>query len=100
MIIDELIPLSDLDTRYTHGIRIRLDEQEHNTETMTRLREILRGYPGSQELLFSLNMSEGDTVHLKSDRFRVEINNELRNRVDDLLGPGHYKLLMSRPAGR
>jgi DNA polymerase-3 subunit alpha len=100
LIIDELIPLADLDTRYTHGIRIRLDEQEHNAETMTRLREILRGYPGSQELLFSMNMSEGDTVHLKSDRFRVEINNELRNRVDDLLGPGHYKLLMSRPAGR
>ncbi len=98
LIIDELIPIDDLDTRYTHGIRIRLDEHEHDAATMNRLREILRGYPGSKELLFSMSLNEGEQVHLKSARFRVEVNNELRNRVDDLLGKGHYKLLMSRPA--
>ena len=98
LVIDELIPLEDLDKRYTHGMRIRLDEQDHNTETMNQLREILRGYPGSQELLFSLQLREGEVVHLKSDKYRVEINSELRQRVDDLLGIGHYKLMMSRPS--
>ena len=100
LIIDDLIPLNDLDARYTHGMRIRLSEANHDTNTMARLREIVRGYPGSQELLFSMEMNEGEMVHLKSDKYRVEINTELRSRLDDLLGPGHYKLLMSRPNGR
>jgi DNA polymerase III subunit alpha len=65
---------------------------------MTRLREIIRGYPGKQELLFSMRLSEGEVVHLKSDKYRVEINAQMRNRIDDLLGAGHYKLLMSKPS--
>jgi DNA polymerase-3 subunit alpha len=100
LIIDELIPLSDLDTRYTHGMRVQLDEADHDADTMSRLREIIRGYPGSQELLFSVRLREGDLVHLKSDKYRVKITTELRGRIDDLLGSGHYKLLMSRPSGR
>ncbi len=100
LIVDELIPLADLDTRYTHGMRIRLDENDHTGDTMSRLREIIRGYPGSQELLFSMQLNEGETVHLKSDKYRVEISSEMRSRIDDLLGSGHYKLLMSKPAGR
>jgi DNA polymerase-3 subunit alpha len=97
LIIDELIPLAELDSRYTHGMRIRLDEQDHDATTINRLREILRGYPGSQELLFSVSLSEGETVHLKSDKYRVEVTTELRERIDDLLGSGHYKLMMSKP---
>ena len=97
LIIDELTPLDDLDTRYTHGMRLRLNENDHDRETISRLREIVRGYPGSQELLFSMQLREGETVHLKSDKYRVEITNELRDRIDDLLGTGHYKLLMSKP---
>ena len=97
LIVDELTPLDELDTRYTHGMRLRLDEAEHDGETVSRLREIVRGYPGSQELLFSMKLREGETVHLKSDKYRVEITMELRDRIDDLLGSGHYKLLMSKP---
>ncbi len=97
LVIDELIPLGELDSRYTHGMRIRIDESEHDEATVIRLREILRGYPGQQELLFTMSLNEGETVYLKSNKFRVKVNEEMRSRVDDLLGPGHYKLLMSRP---
>jgi DNA polymerase-3 subunit alpha len=100
LIVDELIPIKDLDTRYTHGIRVRLSESQHDAQVLSRLREIIRGYPGSQELLFSMQLVEGEVVHLKSDKYRVEITHELRGRLDDLLGAGHYKLLMSRPNGR
>ena len=96
LIVDELTLLDEVDTRYTHGMRIRLDESEHSTETITRLREIIRGYPGTQELLFSMSMDEGEIVHLKSGKFRVNINHELRERLDDLLGDGHYKLMMHK----
>ena len=97
LIIDELIPLEELDARYTHGLRIRLDEQEHDKQTLTRLREILRGYPGKQEMLFSMQLNEGEIVHMRSGKYRVDVTPELRGRLDDLLGVGHYKLLMSRP---
>ena len=97
MIIDELIPLSSLDTRYTHGMRIRLDENVHGVETISRLREILRGYPGKQDLLFSMTLTEGEVVHMKSDKYKVEATKEMRERIDDLLGSGHYKLLMTKP---
>ena len=78
-------------------MRICLDEQEHDLDTISRLREIVRGYPGSQELLFSMSLNEGETVHLKSDKYQVKVTPELRDRIDDLLGSGHYKLMMSRP---
>lgn len=97
LIIDELIPLDDLDNRYTHGMRIRLDEASHDRQTIERLREILRGYPGNQELLFSMKLSEGEMVHLKADKFKVQVTPEMRNRIDDLLGSGNYRLMMSKP---
>jgi len=98
LIIDELIPIDELDQRYTHGIRLRLDEAEHDAGTIAKVREIVRGYPGTKELSLSMNLSQGETVHLKADKFRVDINPQLRERLDDLLGSGHYKLLMSKPA--
>ncbi|MEM9588953.1 MAG: OB-fold nucleic acid binding domain-containing protein, partial [Planctomycetota bacterium] len=100
LIIDELIPLNDLDSRYTHGMRIRLDESEHDSAALSGIREILRGYPGQKEMLFTMTLQGGETIHLKSDKFRVDITPELRTRLDDLLGTGHYKLLMTKPKGR
>ncbi len=99
LVIDELIPLSELDSRYTRGIRIRIDEREHEPSVLARVREIVRGYPGGQELVFTLSMNEGDVVTLKSDKYRVDVTPEMRNRIDDLLGSGNYKLMMTRPRG-
>ncbi|MEP5991277.1 DNA polymerase III subunit alpha, partial [Rhodopirellula bahusiensis] len=97
LIIDELTPLDELDSRYTHGIRIRLDEAEHDEKTVSNVREIVRGYPGNKDLLLAMQLCEGETVHFKADKFRVDITPQLRERLDDLLGTGHYKLLMSKP---
>jgi len=100
LIIDKLTPLSEIDAQHTHGMRLRLDESQHDGETIRKLREILRGYPGKQELLFSMQLAEGEVVHLKSEKYRINIVPNLRERIDDLLGAGHYKLLMSKPNGR
>jgi DNA polymerase-3 subunit alpha len=97
LIIDELTPIDELDSRYTHGIRIRLDEAEHDEKTVSNVREIVRGYPGNKDLLLAMQLCEGETVHFKADKFRVDITPQLRERLDDLLGTGHYKLLMSKP---
>ncbi|QDT12948.1 DNA polymerase III subunit alpha [Planctomycetes bacterium K23_9] len=100
LIVDELIPLTDLDTRYTHGMRILLDEHTHDESTISGLREILRGYPGKQALLFSMELKEGEVVHMKTDKYKVEVTPEMRSRVEDLLGAGTYKLMMTKPNAR
>ena len=97
LIINELVPLDELDGKYTRGIRVQLDQQRHGVEILPQVREILRGYPGHQELLFALRMAGGDVVHLRSGKFQVEVTPEMRGRLDDLLGPGGYKLLTTRP---
>ncbi len=97
LIIDELIPFSDLESRYTHGMRIRLNEAQHDAAAVTRLKEIIRGYPGTQELLFTIQLTDGETVQLRADKSRVDITPELRERIDDYLGAGNYRLLMTKP---
>jgi len=97
LIINELIPLDQLDSKYTRGIRIELDETLHGDETLTKLREIVRGYPGYQDLLFSLRIDSGEVIHVKSGKYQVTVTPEMRGRLDDLLGTGRYRLIMSRP---
>jgi DNA polymerase-3 subunit alpha len=46
----------------------------------------------------SMQLSQGDIVHMRSEKYRVNITPELRGRLDDLLGEGHYKLMMSKPS--
>ncbi|MEL6896534.1 MAG: OB-fold nucleic acid binding domain-containing protein, partial [Planctomycetota bacterium] len=97
LIVDELIPLSELDSRYTRGIRLHLDEARHGEATLESIREIVRGYPGRQDLLISMRLDGGEIVQMKSQKYRVEVTPELRQRLDDLLGGGSYKLLMTKP---
>jgi DNA polymerase III subunit alpha len=97
LVINELLPLASLDSKYTHGIRIALNEQHHDEQTMTKLREIIRGYPGHQELLLTLRLDEGETVVIKSGKYKVQVTPEMRTRLEDLLGPASYRLQMTKP---
>ncbi|WP_235935355.1 DNA polymerase III subunit alpha [Candidatus Laterigemmans baculatus] len=97
LIINELIPLAELDSRYTRGIRLQIEEAQQESGLLAQVREIIRGYPGQQELMFSLKLRDGALVHLRSGRYRVEVNPELRQRLEDLLGSGSYRLMMNKP---
>ena len=92
LIINELVPLDQLDARFTGNVVIRLDEQQHNDRCLEQLREILRGYPGRCELNLSLTLLDGSRVHLKSQKMQVEVNSELKTRLKDLLGDGCLQL--------
>ena len=100
LIVDELIPLDKLDSRYTRGVLVRIDEDTHGDGSLEKLREILRGYPGSCDFHLLLRLSDGTSVSLKSEQMKVEVNPEMRSRLDDLLGPGHVKLLTATRGGR
>ena len=100
LVVNELIPLDELESRYTRGVMIRVDQREHGEEGLRRLKEIVRGYPGDCELQVVLQTEDGHRVFLKSNSLRVELNPELRARVDDLLGSGNYRRLAAPPTPR
>ncbi len=96
-IVNELIPLEQLEQRFTRGIQIRIDEQQHGIKGLEALYEILRGYPGKCEVQLVLALADGARVVCQCDGVRVELNGEMRNRVIDLLGAGHLRFLAAPP---
>ncbi|MFO7903242.1 MAG: DNA polymerase III subunit alpha [Pirellulaceae bacterium] len=97
LVVSEATPMDQLDSRYTSGIVVRVDQQKHGHDMLPKVREIVRGYPGERDLELELDLDDGCRVHLKSQRLRVDISPELRQRVDDLLGLGHYHLITTPP---
>jgi len=98
LIINDLTPFDELDSRYTTGLIICLDERDSDCGTLKKIHEIMRGYPGRRELQFHFSLSNGSRVQLRSQRLRIDITPELRSRVDDLLGPNHVRLITAPPA--
>ncbi len=97
VIVNELIPLDQLAGRYTRGIEIRLVEGPRTEQQLEQLHEIVRGYPGNCSLQILLNLADGQQVRLTSGNLRVSVDSELRDRIDNLLGPGQFRLITSRP---
>ena len=97
LIVNELIPMEQLDSRYTTGVIIRVDQKLHGDDILPKVREICRGYPGNRDLELVLNLDDGSRVFLKSQRLQLDTNSELRSRMDDLLGPGYYQLITTPP---
>jgi DNA polymerase-3 subunit alpha len=97
LIVNELIPLDQLDSKYTVGVRIRIDEAQHGTGALAKVREILRFYPGDRELHISLQLEDGQKVLVKSNSMRVAVDDEMRNRIIDLLGPTCFHYITAPP---
>jgi DNA polymerase-3 subunit alpha len=97
IIVNELVPLAELAGRFTRGIIIRVSEQQHAERGLENLHEILRGYPGGCELQLLLCLADGRRVVMKSEGLRVELNAQMRGRIDALLGPGNVRLIAAPP---
>ncbi len=97
LIVNELIELDQLDSRYTTGIVVRVREDEHGPDALANIREVVRTYPGNSELQLLLTLENGSRVYLKSHRTRLAVTRELRDRLDDLLGPGNIQLITTPP---
>jgi DNA polymerase-3 subunit alpha len=97
LIVNELIPLDDLETRYTSGLVIRVDEREHGPDALQHVREILRGYPGNCDVQLMIVLETGSRVYMKAHKVKVTINREMRERLDNLLGPGNYQIRTTPP---
>ncbi|MEL7497533.1 MAG: DNA polymerase III subunit alpha [Planctomycetota bacterium] len=95
LIVNKVIPIDQLDADLTHGIKITIDEQTHGEDALKNAYEILRGYPGNRELRIDLVIEDGMRVELNSRR-RIEINDELTGRLNDLLGTTSVEMLVDR----
>ncbi len=98
LICNDVISIDDLETRFTRGVVIRVDEAEHGVSCLPKLREILRGYPGSKELQLLLRLQDGKQVKLRANGLKVEVGDEMRTRIDDLLGKGNFQLVLAPPS--
>ncbi|TWT65941.1 DNA polymerase III subunit alpha [Posidoniimonas polymericola] len=96
LIINELMPVAELETRFTSGVTIMVDETRHGAEGLKTLREIVRGYPGKMPLKLQLMLADGGAVILESGR-RVSLEAELRHRVEEFLSPGSFRLTSAPP---
>jgi len=97
-IVDEVIPIAEVEARFTSGLTILFDECKHSQDTVNRLAEVLRGYPGERELQFEVKMASGSLVYMTSTKHKVNITPELRSRLDDLLGESSHRLRMNKPS--
>lgn len=98
LIVNQLLTPDEAKSRFTRGVAIRVSEKAHGEETLDKLHEILRGYPGPCEVQLVVFLADGTRVGLACERPKVKIDDdEMRRRVDDLLGPGNFRLLANSP---
>lgn len=97
LIVNELVPLENLGGRFARGVRVRIHEQRHTEQTLEKLYEILRGYPGNCDLQLVIHLADGSRVLCRSETMRVGLTAEMRSRVDELLGPGHVTPIAAPP---
>ena len=73
------------------------NEDSRYSRVRAKLREVTRAYPGRRKLQLVIQLSDGTSVTLDSQAQGVDINNELRNRLDELLGGGNIQMITSPP---
>ncbi|HEX3871047.1 MAG TPA: OB-fold nucleic acid binding domain-containing protein, partial [Pirellulales bacterium] len=98
-IVNELIPLEQLPERFTRAMRLRIDERVHTVETLDRLHEILRGYPGKCAVSLHIHFEDGSRLECAIDETRVEINAEMRERLTELLGVANVHMVAAPRQG-
>ena len=98
LIVNELMPIEELSARFTSGVVIQIQENDNGAERLETLREIVRGYPGKKSMKLRIDLAVGGSVQL--DCAKVDLHPELRRRVDELLGPGHFRLVGGAPPAK
>ncbi|MFN9959363.1 MAG: OB-fold nucleic acid binding domain-containing protein, partial [bacterium] len=48
-IVDEILPIREVDEKFTTGIHILFDQNKHDQDLLPKIGEVLRGYPGERD---------------------------------------------------
>jgi DNA polymerase-3 subunit alpha len=93
LIVNELIPLDEMDGRFTTGIELQIDQRSHDDQVLKTTQEIVRGYPGNKELKLKIRLDDQRVVQLDSHKYRIDPCAELRQRLAELLGETNCRML-------
>ena len=94
LVVDTIIPLDQLDKKLTSGICVNIRECD-DPEIFIKINEIVRGYPGSNELELEIDLDNGYRVRAKCNNTKIEITNELLERLRNLLGQSAYEMIVN-----
>ncbi len=97
MIVDKVIPIDQLGTSMTQGIRVLIDEDLHGENGLKNVHEIIRGYPGKRAMKIEVCLKNGMRVEMDSSK-RVDVTEQMCTRLRDLLGEGGVEMIVDRKA--
>jgi DNA polymerase III subunit alpha len=98
IIVNELIPLDQLASRYTSGVKVRASVEQHGPDVLAKIYEIARAYPGTGRFKLVLALDDGSTVYFSESRkLKVDANEQFRSRMEALLGVGNLQLMVDKP---
>lgn len=93
LIVKEVVPLAQLDTRCARRVTIRVDEKRHGLSRLKQVRELARIHAGNCPLQLLLDLEDGQQVVIDSQSVRVSSEPAFRDRIDDLLSKGHFDVM-------
>jgi DNA polymerase-3 subunit alpha len=93
LVVNRVILLDEAESMMTSGMAVRIDQARHGDEAIRIMHEILRGYPGNRRLEFRLILEDGMVVKMKSNLMKVDINQQLCQRLEEQLGAGSIEML-------
>ncbi|MDR2115678.1 MAG: DNA polymerase III subunit alpha [Planctomycetaceae bacterium] len=96
-IVDDLYTIEEAIEQLSRGLDIRLDEDCHSVESVKKLYEILRGYPGSGTLELSVKLRNGSLAQFRNSKLRIATRSEVQQRVSELLGNDSIRFLKPIP---
>ncbi len=92
-IVNEIIPIEQMESRFVKGIIVRVDEAKHGEKGLQDLFEILRGYPGNCDVQLVLTLADRTRMVLASEAVKVAFDPEMRRRVTEYLGADSLKIM-------
>ncbi len=93
LLVDEIIPMDQLASRFAGGLRIIIDTHKHNETVLERVYQILRKYPGSIPVFFEVRTNgNGHGLVLRSRKFGVVLTRELVMQIQEVLGKAYLQV--------
>jgi DNA polymerase-3 subunit alpha len=94
LIVERVIPFDDLQSSLGSAVKLRIDERRHGADVLKHAYEIVRGYPGTCPLMMDLSLESGYQVHVKCSKLRVDVNRQMCERLQELLGDDCLELVV------
>jgi len=92
-IVDEVFSVDEASKKLCRGLTITLDEQQHGSDLLETLRQMLRETPGSGVVELSLRLKDGVLVTFSGGKTTVGVTPTLYRRLADFLGADAAKIL-------